>query len=31
MAKADLREKEALKVEWDYQGHKETKDLKDNL
>lgn len=31
VAKVDLREKEALKVEWGYQGHKETKDLKDSL
>lgn len=30
-ARVDLQEKEASEVEWDYQGHKETKDLKDNL
>lgn len=30
-ARVDLQGKEASEVEWDYQGHKETKDLKDNL
>ncbi|TKS84810.1 Collagen alpha-1(XXVII) chain B [Collichthys lucidus] len=30
-ARMDLKGKEASKVEWDYQGHRETKDLKDSL
>lgn len=30
-ARVDLQEKEDSKVEWDYLGHKETRDLKDNL
>lgn len=30
-ARMDLKGKEVSKVEWDYQGHRETKDLKDNL
>lgn len=29
--RVDLPEKEASKVEWDCQGHRATKDLKDNL
>lgn len=31
VARVDLQEKEALKVEWDCRVRKETKDLKDNL
>lgn len=31
VARVDLQGKEASKVEWDFQGHKETVDLKDNL
>lgn len=31
VARVDLQEKEALKVEWGCQVRKETKDLKDNL
>lgn len=30
-ARVDLQAKEDSKVEWDYLGHKETRDLKDNL
>lgn len=31
VARMDLQAKEDSKVEWDYRGHKEMQDLKDNL
>lgn len=31
VARADLQGKEVSEVEWDYQGHRETMALKDNL